>query len=263
LSGGQVTAIGGPDWEQNDLAMGYIGAVQREDGLSLIQFEADLNQVMDGGVLVDILGQASGMIMGPFDGGQGTYKALDIQEIKSFAEANWKQERMEFYDYFHKDDAAKAKIDEWLADVLTSIPSETPKPTLTPNPTETPKMDPDYFLQVGNEAYWDMKDGYWQVNPKVVNSSKTLSADRFTLAYYCMDASRNLIQRFEDGDYVEYAAFDMVIRPGGEGNPGYTWLEGYENVKSIGMAISMIHTTDGRTIEIPMEEWQVMFIELE
>lgn len=257
LTSSQVTAIGGPQWDRNDLAPGDISAVHKEDGLSFIQFKADLKQGMDGGVLADLLGQASGIIMGPVKGGQGTYQALDIQEVRNFAEANWKQERIEFYDYFHKDDAAKAKIDEWLADMLMATP------TFAPKPTETPKVDPEYFLLVGNEAFWDKIDGYWQVNPIVVNNSKTLSADRFTLAFYCEDDNGELIQRFGDGDYVAYAAFDMVIGPGEVGNPGYTRLDGYENVKRIKMAISQIHTTDGRTIDIPMEEWQVMFIELE
>lgn len=257
LTSDLVTAIGGPQWDQNDLAPGDISTVHNEDGIRYIQFEADLKQGMDGGVLIDILGQASGMIMGPVKGGQGTYQALDIQEIKSFAEANWKKERMAFYDYFHKDGDVTAKIDEWLADVLMSMP------TATPNPTETPGMDANSFLQVGDEAYWDKKDGYWQVNPKLVNNSKSLSADRFTLTFYCEDANGDLIQRFGDGDYTMDAVFDMVIGPGEDGYPGYTWLEGYENVKYINIAISQIHTMDGRTIEIPLEEWQVMFIELE
>ena len=256
---GLVTAIGGPRWDRNDIAQGAIRAVLREDDLSYIQFEADLKQGMDGGVLVDVFGQASGMILGPVKGGQGTFKALDIQEVKSFAEANWELERMEFFDYFHKDDAVKAKIDEWLAEMMMSTP------TVAPNPTEapTPKMDSESFLQVGDEAYWDKKDGYWQVNPKLVNSSKTLSADRFTLAFYCEDANGDLIQRYGDGDYVAYAVFDMVIGPGEEKNPGYTWLDGYENVKCINMAISQVHFMDGRTIEIPMEDWQVIYIKLE
>jgi hypothetical protein len=59
------------------------------------------------------------------------------------------------------------------------------------------------------------------------------------------------------------SVFDMVIGPGEDGYSGYTWLEGYENVKRINIAVSQMHFADGRTIEIPPEDWQVMFIELE
>lgn len=97
----------------------------------------------------------------------------------------------------------------------------------------------------------------------MVNSSKALTADRFTLAFYCMDVNGDLIQRYGDVDYVMYAAFDMVIGSGEEKNPGYTRLDGYENVKRINMAISQVHFIDGRTIEILMGDWQVIFIELE
>ncbi len=265
LASNQVTAIGGPYWGQNDIAPCTISMVRREAGVKYIQFEADLTQSMDGGVLLDMLGQAAGMIMGPVHGGKNTYQALDIQAVKSFANDYWKQDRTRFYDYFGKGDAAQDKTGDGLPGGPAPTPAVAPNPTEAPKPTQAPmpQMNADYFLQVGDEAFWDKKDGYWQVNPQLINSSQSLSADRFTLSFYCKNAKGEVIARYGDGEYILNAVFDMLIGPGEKANPGYTWLEGFENVQSINMAISQIHLPDGRTIDIPMEQWQVVYIELE
>ncbi len=137
-----------------------------------------------------------------------------------------------------------------------------PKPTPTVKPTPTPYVEPEFFLQVGKEARWNKKNGYWQANPRIVNGSKTSTVDAFTLTYYCEDIYGNMIRRNGDGDYYTDAVYEKTIKPGKSLMPGYTWLEGYEEPAYICIAVTRIHTTDGRTIDIPRERWYVGYIGL-
>ena len=149
-----------------------------------------------------------------------------------------------------------------LSNQSAAAQAKMPKPTPTLKPTPTPYVEPEYFLQMGREARWAKKKGYWNVNPKVVNGSKTSTVDGFTLTYFCEDVYGDMIRRNGDGDYYVDAVYEKTLKPGKSTMPGYTWLEGYDDPAYIGVAITKIHTTDGRTIDIPREKWSVGYIQL-
>jgi len=59
--------------------------------------------------------------------------------------------------------------------------------------------------------------------------------------------------------YSEYT-YIKIIKPGKVVNPGRVNMTEYNgNVKSIGVAITKIHTTDGKTYDIPEYEWDFLY----
>ena len=161
--------------------------------------------------------------------------------------------------YYYKVQAVQPELASSLS---AAAAAKMPKPTPTPRPTATPYLEPEFFVQGGKTAQWNKKEGYWRVNPKIVNTSKTSTVDGFTLVYFCEDIAENLIEQNGTGVVYLEVKVDKKINPQKSVWPGYTHLVGFDNVKYINIAVTQIHTTDGRTIDIPMNDWNVGYIEL-
>ncbi len=166
--------------------------------------------------------------------------------------------------YYTVSAVAGESISKPSAIVTAKMPKAkpTPKPAPTRKPTPTPYIDPDYFVRVGNQADWNKQKGYWRVNPKIVNGSEKTTVVAFTLTFFCEDIYGDPIARKGSGEIFLEAEFEKTIKPRGSLTPGYTLLDGYDGVKYIKVAVTKYRTKDGRTIEVPMEEWAVRYIEL-
>ena len=142
-------------------------------------------------------------------------------------------------------------------------PTPTPKPTKTPKPTPTPYKEPKYPIQFGNNGYIELYQGYPQLNPGIKNISGKKTVDGFTLTYYCENVYREKIKRYGYSDYYCSFTYAKKIAPGKSSYPGYVWLDGYSGAKYVHVAITKIHTTDGKTITIPESEWQFYYWTIE
>ncbi len=134
-------------------------------------------------------------------------------------------------------------------------PTPTPRPTKTPKPTPTPFREPKYPLEFGTDGYIEKYQGYPRLNPGIKNVSGQKTVDGFTLTYYCTNIYGDKIKRYGFGDYLTEYTYTKTIKPGKSTYPGYVLLEGYDSVQQVYVAITKIHTADGRTITIPETEW--------
>ncbi|MHC1787569.1 MAG: trypsin-like peptidase domain-containing protein [Christensenellales bacterium] len=119
-----------------------------------------------------------------------------------------------------------------------------------PKPTPTPYMEPKYPLDFGDDGYvGTSRDPY--LNPKIVNVSDRKTVDGFTLIYYCTDVYGEKLFFDNSTDYTSIYTYTKTIKPGQSTYPGKVSLNLYgSGIKRIYVAISRIHTTDGRTYDI-------------
>lgn len=131
-----------------------------------------------------------------------------------------------------------------------------------PKPTPTPYMEPKYPLDFGNDGYvGTSRDPY--LNPKIVNISEKKTVDGFTLTYYCTDVYGEKLYFDNTSNYTSVYTYTNKIGPGRSTYPGKVSLDLYgSGIKRIYVAISKIHTTDGKTYEIPESQLDYYYWEV-
>lgn len=122
---------------------------------------------------------------------------------------------------------------------------------VTPKPTPTPYLEPKYPIDFGNDGYVGTSgDPY--LNPKIVNISKKKTVDGFTLIYYCTDIYGDKLYFDNTKKYTSVYTYNKTLKPGQSTYPGKVSLDLYgHGIKRIYVAIMKIHTTDGKTYDIP------------
>lgn len=125
-----------------------------------------------------------------------------------------------------------------------------------PKATPTPYIEPRYPLEIGDYAYWDTYGSYISFNPKVVNSSKTKTVDGFTITYFFEDVYGEKIGSYGGSTYYMEVTYSKTVRPNSSTYAGYVKFPEFRGVKYVYAAVTKIHTTDWKTITVPVEYWQ-------
>ncbi len=132
-----------------------------------------------------------------------------------------------------------------------------------PKPTSVPYVEPKYPLDFGDDGYTGTT-GAPSLNPKIVNISKQKTVDGFTLIYYCTDVYGTKLYFNNSTDYTSIYTYTKTIGPGRSTYPGKVSLKLYgSGVKRVYVAISKIHTTDGRTYSVPDSELSYYYWEMD
>lgn len=123
-----------------------------------------------------------------------------------------------------------------------------------PKPTPTPYTEPKYPIEIGHKAYVGTISNP-SLNPLIMNISERKTVDGFTVTYFC----QNVYQEFltYDGTNINSTfIYKKTIKPGQSLYPGAVNITGLnENAAYINVAIIKIHTTDGKTYNVPESEW--------
>ena len=127
--GETVVAIGSPQGVKNAVALGNLGAVFENEGVTYIQSTAQTTFGSSGGALFDNKGRVIGITSRVITESQGLNLAVHIAQAVSLKEANWDNERMTLSE-FHKTPKADASdwwdMPDWPA--LPEIPEEELEP---------------------------------------------------------------------------------------------------------------------------------------
>jgi hypothetical protein len=126
-------------------------------------------------------------------------------------------------------------------------------------PTATPYWEPLVPIVIGDDGYIDQNDGVAQLEPKIVNVSKKIAVDSFTLTFYCEDEDNKKLTRNKKGDYYTSRDFEQTIEPDSFIYPGKTVLTGYTGVKYVYVAITQFHTVRGETVKIAEKDWDFWY----
>lgn len=132
-----------------------------------------------------------------------------------------------------------------------------------PKPTPVPYVEPKYPIDFGNDGYTGTSRNPY-LNPKIVNISKTKTVDGFTLIYYCTDVYGSKLFFNDSRDYTSVYTYTNKIGPGRSTYPGKVSLDLYgSGIKRVYVAISKIHTTDGKTYNVPESQLSYYYWELD
>lgn len=132
-----------------------------------------------------------------------------------------------------------------------------------PKPTTPPYVEPKYPIDFGNSGYvGTSRDPY--LDPKIVNISKTKTVDGFTLNYYCTDVYGSKLYFDSGNSYTSEYTYTTRISPGRAVYPGKVSLSLYgSGIRRVYVAISKIHTTDGKTYIVPESQLNYYYWELD
>lgn len=132
-----------------------------------------------------------------------------------------------------------------------------------PKPTPAPYVEPKYPIDFGNDGYTGTSRNPY-LNPKIINISKTKTVDGFTLIYYCTDVYGSKLFFDDTRDYTSVYTYTNKIGPGRSTYPGKVSLNLYgSGIKRVYVAISKIHTTDGKTYNVPESQLSYYYWELD
>ena len=132
-----------------------------------------------------------------------------------------------------------------------------------PKPTPTPYVEPKYPIDFGNDGYTGTSRNPY-LNPKIVNISKSKTVDGFTLIYYCTDVYGSKLFFDDTNNYTSIYTYTNKVGPGRSTYPGKVSLDLYgSGIKRVYVAISKIHTTDGKTYNVPESELSYYYWELD
>ncbi len=141
------------------------------------------------------------------------------------------------------------------------LPIATPTTKATAKPTVKPTAKPKPTARVSSEisiysvSIKQDSIGTPQIFVRLRNNSKN-SVDRIDFSVKCYDAYGALVKGY--GVYSQSACFydASTIKSGGITPSDYRWtFYGYDGVKSIEIAITKYHFTNGKTVEIPEEQY--------
>ncbi len=152
--------------------------------------------------------------------------------------------------YYYK---VKSVSGEQTSDFSDRVKASVPKPSPTPAP------EPKYPIVIGDYGYYGTTSNPY-LNPKITNVSRAKTVDGFTLTYYCENIYGDTLYFNKTKDkYSEYT-YIKTISPGKSVYPGKVSLSLYEGtIKYIHVAITKIHTTDGKTYSIPESDWDFYY----
>lgn len=143
-------------------------------------------------------------------------------------------------------------------------PSPTPSPTPTPKPTETPVPTPrptpvKLDVTVSSVTFGQDSIGTTELYIRFKNTHSTDVIDRLDFTVKCYDSYGALIKGYGiyEGSQMFFDA--QTIRPGKTTPSDYYYsMYGFDGIKSIQIAIQKYHTTSGKTIEVPEENYRWM-----
>ena len=97
-----------------------------------------------------------------------------------------------------------------------------------------------------------------------ISISKSKTVDGFTLIYYCTDVYGSKLFFDDTNNYTSIYTYTNKVGPGRSTYPGKVSLDLYgSGIKRVYVAISKIHTTDGKTYNVPESELSYYYWELD
>ncbi|MEA5015351.1 MAG: peptidoglycan-binding domain-containing protein [Candidatus Limiplasma sp.] len=177
----------------------------------------------------------------------GKYDDATVKAVKAFEKANG----------IKKGDG-KMSIDEQdllYSEAAAAKATPTPRPTPTPGPTPVPDEAAVQITSVKLAERYNTKT--FSVNLK--NLSTEYTVDAFTVVYRLYDTYGDLLSGSARTDGLESAEWwkDLKLKPNGKFSMGsyYWYLFADQTASRIEAAVSKYHTTDGKTVVVPPEQY--------
>lgn len=133
----------------------------------------------------------------------------------------------------------------------TAAPTRSARPIYTPKPTPRPLKVSIYSVDIRRNSI-----GAPTVYVSFMNDG-AVSVDRIDFAVECYDAYGQKVKGYDYYDYTTCFFDSKVIKPNQHSSLDYYWtLNGFDGTKSVRIAITKYHCTDGTTYTIPESEWK-------
>ena len=118
-----------------------------------------------------------------------------------------------------------------------------------------PYTEPEIPLKIGGSAFLNAEDGMPSIDLRVENVSREKTVTGFSLAIFLKDAQEEYVLKDDGSDYYAYFDVSTAIAPMCGAYTGPLYLNGFQNVRSINVAVTSVRMLDGSEIAIPKENW--------
>lgn len=135
----------------------------------------------------------------------------------------------------------------------------TPQVLVTPSPTPAAK----YPIDFGDDGYVGTYRAP-SLNPLITHTGGAGVVDGFTLAFYPADAQGNELPLTGTSNAYGLRAFEVLLRPGQSAYPGKIELPvSGPGAARVYVAITRITQTDGTVFDIPEDDWDFYYWEMD
>lgn len=138
----------------------------------------------------------------------------------------------------------------------TARPTATPAATPTPRPSPTPYVEPDFPVQVGDQAGVHLQGAKLWFSPEVENRSRSQGVQAYVLQFYGRDEDGYVIlPGGSDGIYLRFE-HRQPLKPEEKLQAPEVLITGMPGLRIIHAAVTEVQLMDGSWQTQPREHWR-------
>ena len=124
-------------------------------------------------------------------------------------------------------------------------------------------IEPEIPLLLGGNAFLNAKNGMPSIDLRMENTSRVKTVTGVSVAIFMKDAQGEYVLKDDGSDYYAYFDIDLLLPPMSSAYSGPLYLAGFENVKSINVAITGVNTLEDGKMGIPNDDWAYSYWTIE